>query len=231
MERRVNEITFSVRPTFVGWMTLVSFLPFQLFLSVWCGGFFGYPIQSLDMLYGNWWLAFVVPGGLAFFALPIVFYIARKRRYARMEYRFYGDRLEFDAGFSTISRKTISFQEVKRVSLRKGILQRLCGLGTIYLWTAAGSVRSATPFGVFFIEETGENGVALRDIPDVDDAFERIRAVVRESRLFLPSSWQRVEERAKKMQARVALAVLVTAGMGLTVAAIVPFIQQSIMHR
>jgi hypothetical protein len=32
---------FSLKPVFIGWITLLQQLPLQLFFTLWCGGFFG----------------------------------------------------------------------------------------------------------------------------------------------------------------------------------------------
>src|SRR5438477_6154832 len=126
---------FSLKPIFVGWITLLVQLPLQLFLTLWSGGFFGgfasflFPSGSRT--------PFVVFGALAFFGVPAVAYFGKKLNYSRTEYRFYADRLEFEEGFFSINKKVIKFRDIKEVTLRKGILQRIYGLGTVYLATLA----------------------------------------------------------------------------------------------
>jgi len=123
-------------------------------------------------------------GGLAFFGIPLVSYFGKKLNYSRTEYTFYPDRLEFEEGFFSIHKKVIRFKDVKEVSLHKGILQRLYGLGTIYLATlATGSPPGSNPFGPFSSWAIGfgnisASGVSVRDIANPDAEFDKIRRIV-----------------------------------------------------
>jgi uncharacterized membrane protein YdbT with pleckstrin-like domain len=135
---------FSLWPVFIGWITLLIQLPLQLFFTFWSGGFFGGMSSSFLAL--NSRVPFIVFGAAAFVSIPVVAYVGKKLNYARTEYRFYSDRLEFDEGFFSINKKVIKFRDVKEVTLRKGVLQRIYGLGTIYLATlATGSTANFNP--------------------------------------------------------------------------------------
>jgi uncharacterized membrane protein YdbT with pleckstrin-like domain len=171
---------FSLRPVFIGWIILLYQLPFQLFFTVWSGGFFGGLVSSLRIVPRDSWLPFLFFGGLAFFGVPLVTYFGKKLNYARTEYRFLPDRLEFDEGYFSINKKVIKFQDVKEVTLRKGILQRMCGLGTIYLATEATGSSSARTnvFGAFGFGNISASGVGIRDILSPDETFEKIRNLV-----------------------------------------------------
>jgi membrane protein YdbS with pleckstrin-like domain len=172
-------VKLSIKPVFVGWITLVTQVPMQLFFTVWCGGFFGgmgtvagfFPRDSRAPSY--------IIGAMAFFAIPVVAYVGKKLNYSRTEYRFYPDRLEFDEGFFSINKKVIKFRDVKETTLRKGILQRSYGLGSIYLATlATGSTRNTNPFTALGFGNVSASGVIVRDISDPDDAFEKVRRLV-----------------------------------------------------
>ena len=124
-------------------------------------------------------LAFIVCGAIAFFGIPIVAYVGKKLNYSRTEYRFYADRLEFDEGFFSINKKVIKFRDVKETTLRKGILQRTYGLGSIYLATlATGSTRNTNPFVALGFGNVSASGVIVRDIEDPDGTFEKVRQLV-----------------------------------------------------
>ena len=126
---------FSLKPIFIGWITLLTQLPLQLFFTIWCGGFFGGMASSFLSI--KFPTAALYIGGLTFIIFPTVIYWGKKLNYARTEYRFYVDRLEFDEGFFTLQKKVIKYRDVKEVTLREGILQRIYGLGTVYLATLA----------------------------------------------------------------------------------------------
>ena len=69
---------------------------------------------------------FVFFGALAFFGVPLVVaYIGKKLNYARTEYYFSDDQLDFEEGFFTINKKLIKYRDIKEVTLRKGMLQRI----------------------------------------------------------------------------------------------------------
>ena len=132
-----DNVVFTARPVFVGWIVLLLQLPIQLFLTFWAGGFFGGLTSSLPFLFF---------GGIAFFGIPAVAYFGKKLNYSRTEYRFFHNRLEFEEGFFSINKKVIKYRAVKEVTLRKGIFQRIYGLGTIYLATlATGSSGTSNP--------------------------------------------------------------------------------------
>ncbi|HET6839009.1 MAG TPA: PH domain-containing protein [Bradyrhizobium sp.] len=163
---------------FIGWITLLTQLPLQLFFTVWCAGFIGGIAMSTGLFPKSWPITYVI-GAVAFFAIPIIAYVGKKLNYSRTEYRFYPDRLEFDEGFFSINKKVIMFRDVKETSLRRGILQRIYGLGSIYLATlATGSTRNTNPFVALGFGNVSASGIIVRDIGDPDSTFEQVRQLV-----------------------------------------------------
>jgi membrane protein YdbS with pleckstrin-like domain len=170
---------FSLKPVFIGWITLLVQLPFQLFFTLWCSMFFGGIGTSLGLFPRTTPIAYIILGALAFLGIPLVSYIGKKLNYARTQYNFLDDRLEFEEGFFTINKKLIKYKDVKEVTLRKGILQRIYGLGTIYMATlATGSTTSFNPFYALGFGNVSASGVGVRDIANPDDAYEKIKALV-----------------------------------------------------
>jgi membrane protein YdbS with pleckstrin-like domain len=171
-------VKLSVRPVFIGWITLVMQVPLQLFFSFWCGGFLGGIGTSAGILPSGRTASWTI-GWIAFVSIPVVAYVGKKLNYGRTEYRFYYDRLEFDEGFFSINKKVIKYRDVKETTLRKGILQRTYDLGSIYLATlATGSSRGSNPFVTLGFGNVSASGVIVRDIPDPDTTFEQIRQLV-----------------------------------------------------
>jgi uncharacterized membrane protein YdbT with pleckstrin-like domain len=172
-----DEAVFTVRPVFIGWITLLVQLPLQLFFTIWAGGFFGGLTQATGLFpQGS---SFIVFGAIAFFGIPAIAYFGKKLNYSRTEYRFYTDRLEFEEGFFSINKKVIRFRDIKEVTLRKGIFQRIYGLGTIYLATlATGSGQSFSPFVALGFGNVSGSGISVRDTADPDQTFDRIRQLV-----------------------------------------------------
>jgi membrane protein YdbS with pleckstrin-like domain len=174
-----DTVKLSISPVFVGWITLLVQLPLQLFLTIWCAVFFGGIGTAIGVFPKSSTQASYTIGMIAFFLIPIVAYVGKKLNYSRTEYRFYSDRLEFDEGFFSINKKVIKFRDVKETTLRKGILQRTCDLGSIYLATlATGTARNANPFVALGFGNVSASGIIVRDIADPDAAFEKIRQLV-----------------------------------------------------
>lgn len=161
------------KPVFIGWATLVSQIPIQLFMTVWCGGFFGGMAKSLPMFAES--SAPLLFFGLAgFLGVPLFAYIGRKYNYQKTIYAVFDDRLEFEEGFLTLQKKIIKFKDVQEVNLRKGIIQRMCHLGTVRLSTpAAGGSQYTSPWS-----SSSRGAIDLKDLANADGAYEKIKQLV-----------------------------------------------------
>jgi membrane protein YdbS with pleckstrin-like domain len=179
-------MNFTLRPVFVGWALLLAQLPLQVFLAVWAAGFFGIICAIVPSLLTGFeeepqfgFLSFLLCGVIALIAVPLIIYVGKKMNYARTEYRFFSDRLEFAEGFLTIVKKVVRFTDVKEVSLRRGVLQRMCGLGTVYLATqATGAPQEGNPFSPLRFGSVSTSGIVVRNIPDPEKNYERIRDLI-----------------------------------------------------
>jgi membrane protein YdbS with pleckstrin-like domain len=163
---------FTLKPIFIGWITLLTQLPLQLFFTIWCGGFLGGLWKAVGLSSQDSNIPFIVCGGATFIGIPLVIYIAKKFNYQRTEYVFYDDYLEFEEGFFTINKKIIKFKDVREVTLRRGILQRMYGLGTVYLATlATGSYNNINAFSTIGFGNISASGVSVRDIKDSEEIY------------------------------------------------------------
>ena len=178
---------FSLKPVFVGWTTFLAQLPLQLFLTAFCAIFFGIATAALfnsfegDFDPGNFLASpgFAAFGLLAFVGVPLAILIGKKMNYARTEYRFYKDHLEFEEGFLAVKKKEIRYSDVKEITLRKGVLQRMCGLGTVYLATmATGSSPDSQPFSNLAGGSASASGISIRDVRDSDAVYDKLRTLI-----------------------------------------------------
>ncbi len=170
-------MNFVERPVFVGWIALLVQLPLQLFLTIWAGLFFGGMSTSVFHDLGN--IPFAIFSSLAFFGVPLISYFGKRLNYSRATYTFFEDRLEFEEGYFSRNKKIIRYRDILEVTLRKGVLQRTCNLGTIYLATlATGSGPRANPFYSLGFGNISASGVGVRDIRDPDPAFDKIRTLI-----------------------------------------------------
>ena len=174
---------FSIKPIFIGWITVVTVIPLQLFLTIWAGLFFG-ALSSFFFRNASTPLPpSIIRAGVAFFGIPLTFFMVKRLNYERTEYRFFDDRLEFDEGFFSLNKKVIMLRDVREVTLRKGLLQRLCGLGSIYLATpATGALSSANAFATIGFGSVSSSGIIVRDIRDPDGAYARISEIIEKAR-------------------------------------------------
>jgi len=177
----------SLRPVFIGWITLVIQLPLQLFLTFWAGSFFGGMlivvggtlVKTRNSFLWDTHIPFVICGGITFVVIPLVAYFGKKLNYSRTEYRFYNDHLEFEEGFFSLNRKVIRYKDIRESTLHKGLFQRIYGLGSIYLATlATGSMRGPNVFSSLGFGNVTASGVIVRDVQSPDEVYDKLRALI-----------------------------------------------------
>lgn len=170
----------SLKPVFIAWSTLLAQLPLHLFLTAWFGGFVGGMFKSFGYKYISMpFNPFIFFGSLMFLCFPLFVIITKKFNYAKTEYRFFDDRLEFEEGFFTINKKVIKYKDVKEITLRRGILQQVNKLGTIYLGTmATGSTNYYNPFSVLGFGNTAASGISIKDVSEPEIEFEKIQKII-----------------------------------------------------
>lgn len=170
---------------FVWWTALLQQLPFQLFLTLWSTLFFGNMLAFANVgravASGNANFTAVFHGyGLiatfTFLAVPVVFMGLKWANYRTSEYSLLEDRVEFAEGFLTKQQKTVAFSDVREVSLRRGVLQRLTGLGTVYLATQATGGGGGWSFSGAGFGASSGSGVLLRDLAESEKVYADLRA-------------------------------------------------------
>lgn len=110
-----------------------------------------------------------------FVAVPVVFMGLKWANYRTSAYRLFDDRIEFAEGFLTKQQKTVAFSDIREVSLGRGVLQRLTGLGSVYLAThATGGGWGWSFSGASFGASSG-SGVLLRDLADSETVYADLR--------------------------------------------------------
>ena len=170
-ETNTGQPLLVLRPRFIGWVTALSLLPVQLFFAVWGGGFFGIFCGLVVKSFGlplPVWIPAVFFASLFFFGIPLLAYIAKKRTYAQTEYRFFRNRLEYAEGFWTAENKTIKYDRITETSMRRGIIQKRYGLGTIFLATPA---TGATEFSW----RGAMSGIRIRDVEEPEKVYDEVQ--------------------------------------------------------
>jgi uncharacterized membrane protein YdbT with pleckstrin-like domain len=171
--------TVEYRPTFILWTSFLAQLPMTLFFALWSGLFFGGMLSALvghpaspGGMFGGQSL---VIGSAALVLFPVVTLMLKTLNYGNTVYRVLPDRIEIDEGFLTQHRKEVRLSAVREVNLRRGVLQRMTGLGSIYLATMAtgqgpGWQWSAVAGGT----STSGSGVMLMDLANSEAAYQEL---------------------------------------------------------
>jgi membrane protein YdbS with pleckstrin-like domain len=152
----------------------------QLFFALWAGGFFGGMFTFLlptvatkmSIFFGN---PFVIIGAAILLLFPVVTLAIRWLNYKNTIYRVYPDRLQIDEGFFTRRRKEVYISSVREVNLRRGILQRLVGLGSVYVATTATGLGPGWQTSALIgATSTFGSGLMLMDLENSEEAYEKI---------------------------------------------------------
>ena len=105
----------------------------------------------------------VITWALVLSALNLVLLFLRFMNYQKTKYEVGDAKLDYVQGFLNVEEKTIDLADVREVNLRKSVLQRMFGMGTVILSTAAHNSRT---------------GLRLHDLEDPDQAYHVVRASV-----------------------------------------------------
>lgn len=172
------------RPKFVFWPSFLAQLPLQLFFSFWAGGFVGGMLTALapsvakaiSQTIGS---PFLVIGLGVLVLFPVILLGLKRLNYLNTSYRLHADRIEVEEGFVTTHSKEIRISVIREVNLRRGIFQRLVGLGSVYVATqAAGQGLRWQTSSLLGGTSTFSSGIMLMDLRESEDAYRRILALV-----------------------------------------------------
>ncbi len=143
---------------------MATAVPSSLFVGVFLGGFSGAVLHAVSDLtevelpiIGVCVLVFL----LISLSFPYLAYWSHKRTYGAAYYRIFRDRMEYAEGFWTVEKKSVRFEQVTEAYLRRGILQKRYGLGTIVL-----SVAGMT------------GGIKLKDIRKPEKVFRVLEKLI-----------------------------------------------------
>jgi membrane protein YdbS with pleckstrin-like domain len=176
------------RPRFLLWTSFLVQLPLQLFFSIWAGGFLGGLTSSFfpaaaNALTTRFASPFLAIGLATFFLFPIATLAAKLLNYSNTVYRIHSDRIEIKEGFLTQHTKEIAFSSVREINLRRGILQRFVGLGSVYMATAAtGQGPWWQASAIMGGTSTFGSGAMLMDLANSEVAYQQLRDLVEGTR-------------------------------------------------
>ena len=161
----------TLRPTFVPSISMLSVFPLQVLLTLWGALFFGGLVMfclemvSLDV---PKLVPFIIAGAVFFFGIPVLAYFTKQKIYAKSEYRFYTDKLDYFDGFFTTEEKSVDYSNITEINLRRGVFQKLYGLGTIVLSTPATGMIAARE----------RSRIMIADIPNADRVYQQVKGLL-----------------------------------------------------
>jgi len=121
-------------------------------------------------------LAFsVIPAIIVFVILMLLAFLNEKFDYKDTEYTVFKNRVEFREGFINTQITMLLLADIKEIHLKKSLLQKICGLGTIRLVTSANTSRTAVPG----LHSTGIN---FKDIKNPNEVFTDMKKAVEAKR-------------------------------------------------
>lgn len=184
------------RPKFVWWIAFLQQLPLQIFFTLWASVFFGIGITTIA---AGWIFAsnkntpplsllaiLLSPSAVIFVALfvliPTVILTAKFMNYRNTRYSISGQHMDIKEGFLTIREKRILLPEIREVSLNRSVLQRLAGLGSVYVATrATGGPRAWSSSALFGGTSMTGSGAMLMDLENYDEIYRRMQDIVNAS--------------------------------------------------
>ncbi|WP_158281553.1 PH domain-containing protein [Sediminitomix flava] len=100
-----------------------------------------------------------------FIIRPLIILLYNYLIYSNTTYRIKENEIEYCESFITENYSSIEYNKVIEVHLRKGIIQKLFKLGTIFLETPGSG--------------DGRNGILIKDICNYEEAYKLINSLVR----------------------------------------------------
>jgi membrane protein YdbS with pleckstrin-like domain len=176
--RDTSNAIFSCKPVFITPAVLIGSIIFGIYNAIFGGIFFGmasiFVLKVVKTFQFNipviipLWLPFVFFGLLFLFGSSFLTYFRILKTYSKTDYKFYPDRLEYSEGFWTVENKTIRYEKITETSLRRGVIQKKYGLGTIFLATPATG----------FLEGKSRSGISINDIANPEKVYAEIQGLI-----------------------------------------------------
>ena len=121
----------------------------------------------------------LVPSSLGITVVIIAVYIIvkmliGKKQYENLRYNFYATKVEYIDGFLNKEEKELKYKYIREVTMTQNILERICGIGTIKIFTNASSGYGATRH----TSMKGRNGVYIHCVNDVANEYRRIKQII-----------------------------------------------------
>lgn len=116
-------------------------------------------------------------------AVIVVIYILGKLIFGKLQYNnlqfnFYKTKVEYIDGFLNKEQKELKYKSIREVTMTQNILERICGIGTIKIFTNASSglYNNTSKHNTM----RGKNGLHIHCIKDVAEQYKKIKQIIDE---------------------------------------------------
>lgn len=108
----------------------------------------------------------------------VVKMILENMQYKDLEYNFYATKIEYKDGFLNKEEKELKYKYIREVTMNQNILERICGIGTIRIYTNA----SSGSYGISSSHNStrGRNGIYIHCVEDVQEQYRTIKQIIDE---------------------------------------------------
>lgn len=168
-----NKIKYQIMPEF-NWtyQTLKALGNALLYVFIIC--------FLITSLYKLW---FIIPSSFLLTIGIIIVYITvklifGKMQYNDLEYNFYATKIEYKDGFINKEEKELKYKFVREVTMHQNILERMCNIGTIRIYTNASS--GGYGYSSKHNSMRGRNGIFIHCVEDVQTEYQRVKQIIDE---------------------------------------------------
>lgn len=167
-----NVVRFQLKPTFSHSYKFLSALwsaiVWMFFISV-C-------IIRLPALWIMYPVSFLITLVIVGIYIAVKMIIGMKQ-YNNLEYNFYATKVEYVDGFLNKEEKELKYKYIREVTMTQNILERLCAIGTIRIFTSA----SSGDYGNNGHNSMkGNNGIYIHCVKNVQEQYRAIKQIIDE---------------------------------------------------
>lgn len=164
-----NEIKYTIKPEFNFLYKIVETTCWALlyYVMIMCFGAIKWCIEFP--------IAFLI-SYIIMFLFIIIRLVLEKKRYENTEYNFYATKIEYKNFLFTEEKKELKYANVREVVMHQGVFERICGIGTIRIYTNASSGHSSASHSSM----SGANGIFIHCVSNVHEQYEKVKEIIDE---------------------------------------------------
>ncbi len=101
-----------------------------------------------------------------------------KKQHDSLEYNFYATKVEYKDGFFNKEQKELKYKYIREITMSQNILERICGIGTIRIFTNASNYQ----YNIYRNRnrEIIKNGIYIHCVDNVEEKYKIIKQIIDE---------------------------------------------------